>query len=173
MIWEEQAEVIIGNYGEDIVTRGLEECGLLVYRTNTNGSHPIDLICFNKNDELFFCEVKTKPRRYCCDDTGVDLHSFKRYINLIENYKQTILLYFVDEYEEAVYYINLNKIIKKSRFHTDRKSKKPICYFFLEDMKLAKRLKIEELNKLKELRLDLKHPIPDLNKYNGIKFFKK
>ena len=174
--WEEKNEVIIGNYGEDLVTNILEKQGYVVYRTSTDKSHPIDLIAIDtyNEDEIMYTEVKTKSRRYCCKDTGIDLHSWNRYLNLINENQKKAYLFFVDEFEEAIYYCCINRIYKEKKFRIkyDEGAKNGIVYFLLEDMKLSKRLKKEIVEHFKYLRATLNHPIKDELKYeNTPKYF--
>jgi len=175
--WEDKNETKIGNLGEAIVVKGLEKVGLIVYTTSTNKSHPLDIICVNdKNeDEIMFFEVKTKPHRYCCGDTGVDLHSWNRYLNLIDNYKCRMYLFFVDEYEGYIYHLNINLTIKNNKYRIkyNEGADNGIVYFSLDDMKLSKKLSIEEVEMFDNLRNELKHPIKDINKYSGYKYFSK
>ena len=166
MDWEQRQEVIIGNYGEDIVSSCLEKYGFIVYRTNTNKSHPIDMICIDDKDVEMYFEVKTKPRRFAHEDTGIDIHSWNRYINFLKLHDKTIYIYFVDEFEESIYYLNLNNIYKKKKFTINEEDN--ICYFNLNDMKLSKRLTLIEILKFKLLRLELNHPIKQYDKYKNL-----
>lgn len=174
--WENKNEVIIGNIGEDLVTSILEHQGYVVYRTQTNSSHPIDLICIDTDNEdlIMFVECKTKPRRYSSNDTGVDLHSWNRYLNLINDNNKKGYLFFVDEFEKCIYYCCINKIYNenKYRIYYTEGAKNGIVYFELKDMKLSKRLKQTELDYFKHLRTTLNHPIKDEIKYkNTPKYF--
>lgn len=174
--WEDKNEVIIGNYGEDLITSILEKQNYVVYRTSTNKSHPIDLICIDTDneDEIMYVEIKTKSRRYCCSDTGIDLHSWNRYINLINQDNKKAYLFFVDEFEKCIYYCCINKIYKEKKFRIkyDEGAKNGIVYFNLEDLKLSKRLKQTEIEHFKDLRNQLNHPIKDLIRYrNTTKYF--
>jgi hypothetical protein len=172
--WQSKNEVIIGDIGEDIVETLFPN--FIVYRTNSNGSHPVDmLICSGKKpdyyDKLLFVEVKTKPRRYKYADTGVDIHSWKRYVNFIDEHKINIKIYFVDEAEKSIYSINIRKTLKNETYYTNNKDK--IVYFQLKDTKFIRKLSEVELKTIQDKRIELKYPIPSLDKYKNFdKFFK-
>lgn len=173
MNFRELNESKIGNLGEELVKKSLEKIGFVVYETRTEKSHPIDFICFDNLDNMFLFEVKTKPHRWSYDETGIDLRSWNRYKKLIEESCFKIYLYFVDEFEEKIYYISINKIINdktKYKIRHDDNAKRGIVYFYLKDMKIGRDLTNDEILKFKELRESINHKL-DEYKYRN-KYFK-
>lgn len=164
MSWHDRKEVKLGDYGEDIIIKYLEDerRGWIIYKTETNKSHPIDYIGFNKDDDMFFFEVKTKPRRFCCEDTGINLHSFERYKKLIEKSNREVYIYFIDEFEECVYYIKLNDVIENNRFYIEHDP--DICYFYLKDMKLISILSKHRIEEMRRIRFENNLPF-NLSQY--------
>lgn len=168
--FNERIETMIGYVGEEMIKEIFENNGCVVYTTRTKKSHPVDLIVFDgKDDKMIYVEIKTKPRRCFYEDTGINLKScWKRYNRLINRFKVNLFIYFIDEFEECIYSINLNKIIKNFKFHVEDK----IIYFNLCDCEFQRFLTKEELESIRNIRIENNYPIPNETNYiNTKKYF--
>lgn len=171
MNFNELPSTKIGNYGEQIVKIELEKRGYVIYKPVSNCSHPIDNIVFDTNDNFIFCEVKTKPRRYMFDDTGIDIKHWRRYTKLMNKRKKPVYIFFVDEIEEWIYQADLKDIFYNKKYHEDMNEKYPKCYFQLSDMKPIRKLTQMEIDNFKQMRLELNYKIPCIEKYDNNRFF--
>lgn len=142
-----------GDAGEAIVIEILKDLGYHVVRGPGDGAegHPYDIFVYTKeeaykNFKFFFCEVKTKPRRWKVADTGIDNWQFKKCNNLLKQGIDTLIM-FVDEIEKSVYgeyFSNLLKNYKREKYENGAE----IIYFKLETLKVYRKLTEDELKML-------------------------
>ena len=150
--WHEKRETKIGDYGEELVIKHLESKNFVCYKAVTNASHPFDFLV-SKNDELFFVEVKTKPRRKYYPDTGFDIRSYKRYLRACETTGRRMFVFFVDVQQKQIYGNFLDELEERciERFVYPFEDR-GIRYYPLSKMKIIRELSDEEVNTIQSLR---------------------
>jgi hypothetical protein len=131
-----------GAVGEDIVRRILEDRGLIIYECNQNRGHIVDFFAARPGRYcLFGVEVKTKPRKAFTPTTGIDTADYRTYIKLLSQGIDTVL-FFVDVFEEAVYYSRISDLTQL------QKPEGLITYFPLSYFTIERKLSRNELNAL-------------------------
>jgi len=104
MAWNDKQEVKKGNIGERIVEEWLISHGIIPYAPCTEAAHPFDRLCASADKKrIFVAEIKCKPRRYAYPDTGINYSHYCDYVNIAMKYSMDVFLYFVDEYQRAIY----------------------------------------------------------------------
>ena len=120
-----------GTYGENIVKNIFMDYGLICYTPqNENIAHPFDLILIDRNNlTMRFADVKTKPRRYVREDTGINIKHFNEYKKFADKYQVDFMIIFVDEYEKRIYGNSFRKLERSKQFIDG-----DYIYWKLEDM---------------------------------------
>jgi hypothetical protein len=95
--------VKLGEIGEHQVKEMLERDGWIIYRPQTLGSHPLDVLAINEKRKTIAADIKTKPRRTYYADTGVDLCHFEQYKKFSEDHGVEFYIYFVDRSLGRIY----------------------------------------------------------------------
>lgn len=121
----------LGTAGEKFIERHLRAKGLKVYKPG-RGKHPIDFVVIDKESRVWLIDVKTYPRRWAYNDTGVDTKDWRKYCNLADANANRVLIYFVDLTEESVYRFHLNDELKAKAYEHVGKT-----YFPLADREMV------------------------------------
>lgn len=142
--WHERTTTKKGDIGERLVYNFLVGMGFIPYiipeEFNNDVRHVIDGMWwkFEKDSlgfgyyQLYFVEVKTKPRRIWHPDTGIDTRRLWDYNDLIERYPNIkVLIIFVDSTMKMAYGNYLTELMKMS--HKENNGK--YTYFNLKVMK--------------------------------------
>ncbi|MEL7246919.1 MAG: hypothetical protein AAFO03_00820 [Bacteroidota bacterium] len=132
-----------GEYGEEIVQELLIGWGFTIYPAPEE-AHPVDFLTW-KEGELTAIDVKTYPRYFSSESTGIDRADYRTYKNLSTAYRLPVKLFFVDQFEGAVYGHRLS-YLEPFKQHRDGK----VC-FPLSAMQYVRPLTDEEVNRLTEL----------------------
>lgn len=110
--WESKTTVKKGNIGENLTKQYLRNQGYIIYSPETEGKHPFDtLIVTPDKKKIGVGEIKTKPKRRCYPDTGIDLRHYNDYISVQNNYNIEVYIFFVDEESKTIYGNTLNKLL--------------------------------------------------------------
>lgn len=117
----------LGTAGEKFIEQHLKAKGLIVYKPPTHGSHPIDFLVIDKNDNIWSVDVKTYPRRTHYQDTGVDTRDWKKYCSMAEKTNGRVLIYFVDLLEESVYRYRITSELKAKAYVHGNKTYFPLA----------------------------------------------
>lgn len=146
MKWEFKKEVLKGNIGEQIIKKYFEERNYVVYKPITKGSHKVDYIVHSwENKNIVAVECKTKKRMAKMNYTGFETRSFNEYKDLYLRYNIRTFIFFIDEFEEAVYGGFLDEL-GDEKYINDNK----IVLFRLENMKKFFDIEKELVDELKE-----------------------
>lgn len=139
---------------------------LKLYRcSNQNkGSHQCDGLIMDKDKIIAYYDVKTKPRRFKFEDTGIDYYAFQNYQKLAKNNQSFFYLFFVDQLTKQIYFNQLNVLKKNS--YIKKHYEDTIIYFLLKDMRVLTKLNQEDCCLLKQKTLMNYNYI---NKYSNIK----
>lgn len=132
-----------GDFGEDIVRELLIKWGFTIYPA-PDESHPVDFLVW-KDGEFTAIDVKTYPRLFSKDCTGIDKADFVMYQRITTAHKMPVKLFFVDQFERKVYGHRLDYL---ARFKKQSGTK---VLFPLSAMIEAKTLTDEEVSRLTEL----------------------
>ncbi len=135
------------------------------YKPCNDGAYPIDRILI-KDSKIIVYDIKTKPKRDKYASTGYDYNDHKHYLAL--NKTSEVWIFFVDENLGGIYYQSLNNLIdfkllddgngnlrshpfiEQAKNHKTQKVE-DVIYFHIDQLKLVRKLKPEEILKLKEL----------------------
>jgi len=111
MVWDDKTEVKKGNIGEAIIKIELENEGYVVYSAITDSPHKIDYFAHKgKSKDVIAVEIKTKKRMCTSDETGFDEYDYIHYKEVQKKHNMTVYIYFVDDFEECIYYQTLEKL---------------------------------------------------------------
>jgi hypothetical protein len=130
-----------GSVGEKIIRQDFHRAGRAVYIPVDGVGHLIDFFSWNERFGLQAVEVKTKPRRYCADDTGIDRRDWERYEDLAAT--MPVKLFFVDEVEELIYWQEIQCLRHSKRLEGE------MVLFPLEAMKVYRSLTGKEVQAIK------------------------
>jgi hypothetical protein len=104
MKWGKMKTVKKGDIGEKLIERLLQQKDLAVYRPVNDGAHVVDFYCQKKGRRVFAVEAKTYPRYYTFEATGIDLKDFEVYSDLLARQGIDTVIFWIDEFEQAIYY---------------------------------------------------------------------
>ena len=109
-----QERIKRGYTGENLVLEYLTNNGFIVYINGKEQRHPVDMICFDKNNYSrgFFAEVKTKPKLSNYNGTGFDLKHLMIYKRLQREYNMNVFIYFVDFSLRRIYGNYIDELLK-------------------------------------------------------------
>jgi len=144
MKFTEMSSTKKGSVGEAIIRRHLEQRGGIVYAPVTDRAHLVDFFNVDPKGNLRAIEVKTYPRLYTRPATGIDTPDLHSYCRLIDDHGMNVLLYFVDEIEQAIY----AGAISKLRYYDDTMAGKTL--FPLAALHLVRRLTRRELIRIRK-----------------------
>lgn len=92
-----------GEIGERLVLDRLRKQGYVIYPAPP-AAHLVDAFAWREGlTDAVAIEVKTYPRRRCCEDTGVDAADWSRYTAM----STRVLLFFVDVVQRSIYYADV------------------------------------------------------------------
>lgn len=114
--WHERPEVQKGDYGEELVKKIVEDCGLICYRAVTEGAHLIDFLWLSGKKFAFAAEVKTKPKFKSYPATGFDLRHYEQYKKFYEDTNIPVFIFFVDDVLKKIYGNFLHVLDDKREF---------------------------------------------------------
>lgn len=127
-----------GKVGEKIIKGILKERGLFVY-VPESGSHPFDFMCSLNGAHFFAVEVKTYPRLHSRPQTGIDRKDWIGYTGALEKTGVDCVLFFVDQFEELIYYRKISDLIQYAQVQRKK------VYFPLGAFKIERKLTQSEL----------------------------
>lgn len=114
---------------------------------------------------IAYYDVKTKPRRFKFEDTGIDYYSFKRYLQLKQNNKTYFYLFFIDQLTREIYFNELSVLERNKRVEKHFNGS-TIVYFMLEDMRVLATLNQKDCQALaKNTQMNNRY----FNRYNNIR----
>jgi Holliday junction resolvase-like predicted endonuclease len=100
-----------GKAGEDVARAYMEKMGRAVYGRDQDSPRPIDFIVVNPVDgRVTLVDVKTYPRLYSAERTGIDAEDWRKYQLLAERSGNLVYLLFVDVFERTIYGAFLNDL---------------------------------------------------------------
>lgn len=118
--WHELKNVKIGDYGEHLVRKYLEERGYICYKPVTDGAHLVDFLFYKKDTGIITAgEVKTKPRRRKYPDTGFNKQHYDIYKKFSDEHNMRLFMFFCDETAGGIYGNYLDEL-DKSRLDDGR-----------------------------------------------------
>ena len=129
-----------GDVGELIVQSYLHRQGWHVYPHAEDQAAPVDIMAIKPKDggfDIIAVEVKTYPRRFVFDQTGIDTADYWTYRDIIKTLPLTIL--FVDPFEACMYALPFKDVYERVVFDRTK------CYFDLSDCQKMKSLTADEL----------------------------
>lgn len=131
---------IVGTTGERIAQAYMERNGCNVYPSGANGPHPVDFIVHNpKHKTVTLVEVKTYPRLYISDRTGIDTRDYRSYLKLSKETNLPFYMIFVDPFEAVIYGALLDDLTGRAIIQKEK------VYFPLERFKRLHDLTPKEL----------------------------
>ncbi|TXF90452.1 hypothetical protein FUA23_06595 [Neolewinella aurantiaca] len=132
-----------GAAGEAIALQYFAGRGWIAYPVGVEGPHPVDFIVYNPaSGKLIAVEVKTYPRLFSSEETGIDLADYKFYIDFEKQNGIEVWLLFVDVFEERMYGAFISYLRPGARSANGKK------YFRLGRFKKLPRLTPAELETL-------------------------
>lgn len=129
-----------GDIGEQIVDDYLIERGCRLYKPE-EGPHPIDRFMVNAAGHAFAYDVKTYPRLFSSNKTGIDIPDYYKYCQMDP---VPVLLFFVDAFEGCLYFHQLNR----KDGHRAPVFDKQKVYFHLSDMTFCRSLTAGEVARI-------------------------
>jgi len=132
-----------GAVGEAIAKTIIERSGWLVYESTADVPHLVDFICYKPGKRLIAVDVKTYPRRYCCENTGIDTRDFEKYSRFEESNDIDVYIIFIDEFERAIYGGYLRHLGRRAQHDAGK------VYFPLSAMRLHRYLTADELDSIR------------------------
>lgn len=148
-----------GYAGEGIASGAIERAGWTIYSSQADRPHLVDFICYKPGADLFACDVKTYPRRWCCPDTGIDGRDFEKYQDFERETGMPVHLVWIDEIEQAMYGNRLRYLARHAR-EEGRK-----VYFPLEAMRLHRHLFPDEMEQIRAVSTT------DVTRYQNTELF--
>jgi len=131
-----------GAIGERIVKRYLTRKGWQVY-TPDDGPHLVDFLAMRPNGKTIAVDVKTYPRQYVRNYTGIDKADYLKYITYAK--ENPVKLFFVDEVERMIYGADISDLEDVA---TESKGK---VYFPLEAMTSVQTLSPTEVQQIRRV----------------------
>ncbi|KKK51699.1 hypothetical protein LCGC14_3112330, partial [marine sediment metagenome] len=122
MNWQDKKTVKLGNAGERIVHKYLENKGFVVYEPVTDKAHPCDrFVASPDKEKVFLVEIKTKPARVHYPDTGFDKRHYDEYMAMSKRYRMRVFMAFVDSDKGKIYGnwlgdLNIARVVKGRRY---------------------------------------------------------
>jgi hypothetical protein len=145
-----------GTAGEAIAMQYFVSRGYIPYPVGIDGPHPVDFIVYNPASGKFIAvEVKTYPRLFSSEETGIDSADYKAYIELERKNKLEVWLLFVDVFEGGIYGAYLSHLRPGARLAKGK------TYF-----PLARFLRLHGLN---PAEMETLEPIPHPAKYRFVR----
>jgi hypothetical protein len=132
-----------GDVGEAIVQAYLHRQYWHIYPHAADQAAPVDIVAIKPKDggfDIIAVEVKTYPRRFAYDQTGIDSADYWTYREIIKTLPLTIL--FVDPFEACVYALPFHKVHDRVVFDRTK------CYFDLADCQRVLSLTADELRRI-------------------------
>lgn len=155
--WHDKKETKIGDYGEALIKKYLEDLKFICYKPVTDGSHLFDFLIYREDKSPIAVEVKTKPSRNKYPDTGFDYRHYLRYKRYTEETNTRMIIYFVDSIKGEIYGNYLDELDKPRRSQNISYPRdeyiggREIRYFPLEAMKKIRDLTDNEKFELQRL----------------------
>lgn len=132
-----------GAAGEAIALNYFARRGYIPYPVGVDGPHPVDFMLYNpETGKLIAVEVKTYPRLFSSEETGIDLADYKFYIDFEKKTGVKVWLLFVDVFEQCMYGAFISYLRPGARSAHGKK------YFPLARFKALPRLTPAELETL-------------------------
>lgn len=136
-----------GYDGERIILNYLIDNGYTVYINSIEKKHPVDMVCIDKDNKVFYAEVKTKNKLRKYNGTGINVNHLETYLSLQRANGINVFIYFVDFSLRCIYGNYLDKLlnpvecIENGRkvtypFETGR-GKNRVIIFSLSNMKMV------------------------------------
>ena len=158
IIFKQKTETIKGKIGQQLLISCMLKrfpiFKLYPCSQQNEGSHCFDGIIIKNDQIVALYDVKTKPRRWKYEDTGIDKRSYDTYINVFKKYRKPFYLFFVDQYTKQIYYntiwkLSKNIIVKNKKYPIIQNNySSTIIYFPLVSMKLLCQLTDEQLKSI-------------------------
>ncbi len=98
----------IGKAGEDLAQKHFTAKGFYVYRPPKGKSHLFDMVLVDKDMNITFCEVKTYPKRFAYNDTGVDEKDWRTLCKAYQKQLAPVWIVFIDVTLKQMYYFEMN-----------------------------------------------------------------
>lgn len=100
-----------GDIGEKIIQEYLEKKGWIVYRPFTKDkAHYFDMLCTLEKEKVMAIDVKTKARLNKWDAQGINVKSYKEYLNFINTTNVPFYLFFIDDKNGNVHLADVTKL---------------------------------------------------------------
>lgn len=145
-----------GAAGEAIALQYFARRGYIPYPVGVDGPHPVDfMVCDPASGKFIAVEVKTYPRLFSAEKTGIDSADYKAYIELERKNGIDLWLLFVDAFEGGIYGAFLSHLRPGSELAHGKR------YFPLA--------RFSRLHTLTPAELATLEPIPHPNKYRFTK----
>jgi lipopolysaccharide export LptBFGC system permease protein LptF len=100
-------------------------------------------------DEIFFYEVKTKPKMRCYTAQGINIKHYNDYKRLLNKIDISFYLYFIDNLNGDVHSVALNKLIKLTENNQVEYQDKNVIAWNLKHLKFLFTLTNEQINSFK------------------------
>lgn len=129
MNWNDKPEIRKGSLGERIMWDLIKKMNVIPYRPVFDGPHPIDIFMVSRDMEhVGIADSKAKARRTAYPDTGIDIRSYNKYLQIAKQFNlDDVLLYFVDECYGIVYGNTIRALDKtKAIYHNHKVRMYPI-----------------------------------------------
>lgn len=111
--WNDKPETKLGNYGENLIKKELENRGFSVYSpefTDTT-AHPIDGIAFGTDYSCLYFECKTKEKLTIYNCTGINTKNLDTYIELSKKHDMKLYVFFIDSSIGKILYGEINDLM--------------------------------------------------------------
>lgn len=135
-----------GTAGERLAIAYLNEIGVETFDPTASGPHSVDLFAICSNGRPLFIDVKTYPRRYRDESTGIDAADLHKYQRLEAETGIPVYLLFVDVFERAMYGALISDL------DGNRKVERTKVYFPLSAFRVLKQLSAADLLKLAPIK---------------------
>lgn len=149
MSWNQRPEVILGNLGEKIIKKYLEQNQYNIYSCSRDAKHWFDGIATKNKEEIFFYDVKTKPKMRKYPAQGINITHYNDYKRLLNKTDIPFYLFFVDNLNGDVHQVALNKLIKLKENNQLEWQDKIVYAWNLKHLEFLFTLTNEQINSLK------------------------
>lgn len=106
-----EISLIKGEIGESIIRKYLEKKGWVVYFPFTKDkAHYFDMLCTLDKDMVIAIDVKTKARLNKWKAQGINIKSYKEYLDFVMKSKVSFYLIFIDDKTGDVHGVDITKL---------------------------------------------------------------
>ena len=147
-------------FGEKLLYQWLLQQEYVIYSPNSGVAHKVD--CFFqdwKKQFIYGADAKCKRRMYDKPSTGIPYKNYLKYRELLEKNKIDVFLFFVDDFEGAIYGQWISKLGDPQEL-----GRFDVVFWNLDQMQFIRWLSNDEIDKI-SLLTESKHSFKSVPKY--------